>query len=171
MPTGVYERRSYGPISAERRSVLIAQITTHEAKQKATDARKRNRPCRSGYAKTGRHGEELKLVHRVRAENALGRPLPPKAQVHHADGSKSPDAPLVICQDNSYHKLLHNLMRIKSAGGNPDTQKLCSRCKALKSRSEFNVNRYYSVDGLDYFCRPCVSEKNAIQRARREASV
>jgi hypothetical protein len=106
-------------------------------------------------------------VHRVRAEKALGHPLPPQAEVHHADGSKSADAPLVICQDASYHRLLHNRMRIKAAGGNPNIEKLCSRCKSLKSRGDFNVNTKYSCDGLDYFCRSCIREKNAIQQARR----
>lgn len=161
MPRGVYVR------TPERLAAIIAQITTPESKFKATMARKANRPRRKGYASTGKHGEPLKLVHRVRAEKALGRPLPPSAEVHHADSSKSADAPLVICQDKSYHRLLHNRMRIKAAGGDPNTQKLCSRCKSLLPRSEFNKNNTDTVDGLDFFCRGCIKEKNAIQCARR----
>lgn len=59
-------------------------------------------------------------------------------------------------------------MRIVRAGGNPNTHKLCSRCKQLLPREQFNINRKYSVDGLDYFCRPCVKEKNHIQHTRQK---
>ena len=67
----------------------------------------------------------------MRAENAFGGPLPPGVEVHHADGSKAADAPLVICPDRAYHRLLHVRMRVQAAGGNPNTQRICSRCKQL----------------------------------------
>lgn len=93
-------------------------------------------------------------VHRARAERALGKPLPPKAVVHHADGTKAEDAPLVICEDNAYHRLLHARLRVKVAGGNPNTDKVCSDCQAVKPFAAFNrhANSYM---GLSTICRDC----------------
>ena len=105
------------------------------------------------------------FLHRLRAEKALGKPLPPQAIVHHADGSQHEDAPLVICQDSAYHKLLHYRMRVKAAGGDPRTQKVCSRCQTPKSFSEF----YRSADGmygLHHRCKPCQDTTKREQRRR-----
>lgn len=94
------------------------------------------------------------LLHRFRAEQALGKPLPDGAVVHHADGSLSDNAPLVICPDEFYHKLLHRRMRVKAAGGNPNTDRICSKCRAVKPSGEFHKNRA-QPDGLSHYCRPC----------------
>ncbi len=67
-------------------------------------------------------------LHRWRAQQALGRPLPPNAIVHHADGTRSDDGPLVICPDQAYHMELHRKMRVKAAGGNPWTDWMCTNC-------------------------------------------
>ena len=75
--------------------------------------------------------KEGRPVHIARAEKALGRPLPPKAVVHHLDGSKNPDAPLVICPSQSYHFLLHIRARVIAAGGDPNTQRICATCRQL----------------------------------------
>lgn len=56
-------------------------------------------------------GRKRQTLHRRRAEIALGKPLPKGAEVHHADGTKGDNSPLVICQDRSYHMLLHKRMR------------------------------------------------------------
>lgn len=56
-------------------------------------------------------GTKRQTLHRRRAEMALGKQLPAGAEVHHADGTKADDAPLVICQDRAYHMLLHKRMR------------------------------------------------------------
>ena len=85
------------------------------------------------------HGSSLP-EHMLIAERALGKPLPPKAQIHHADENPRNNTPsnLVICQDRTYHKLLHFRARIVRAGGNPDTEKICSTCKTLKPLADFN---------------------------------
>jgi hypothetical protein len=103
-------------------------------------------------------------VHRSRAEAALGRPLRRGEEVHHASGIKT-DAlgPLVICQGRSYHFLLHARMRIRAAGGNPNTEKICSHCQVVKPRSEFNRNRV-AHDGLSASCRICTRAANAEHR-------
>ncbi len=104
--------------------------------------------------------KESRRIHRVRAEQALGKPLPSDAVVHHVDGTKSATSPLVICQDERYHRLLHMRMRIVAAGGNPNTQKVCSRCRELKDKTAFNRRVQY-VDGRAPYCRACLVAKRA----------
>lgn len=62
------------------------------------------------------------LEHIVIAESILGKPLPPKAEIHHVNGTRHDNTPsnLVICQDRAYHLLLHR------------------REKALRERREAN---------------------------------
>lgn len=57
-----------------------------------------------------------RMAHIVHAEKALGKPLPPKAIVHHItereDDYLGPFK-LIICPDQAYHMLIHKLMRRK----------------------------------------------------------
>lgn len=99
-------------------------------------------------------GGRGRLIHRVRAEAALGHPLPHGAEVHHVDGTRSDTSALVICQDHAYHFLLHRRMRIKAAGGNPNTDSLCGICHLAKHVSEFA--RYTKANsGVRTICRSC----------------
>jgi hypothetical protein len=79
----------------------------------------------------------IRTLYRLKAEKALGKPLPKGAVVHHADGTRSDDSPLVICQDQEYHSLLHRRMRVIRAGGNPNTEVICVCCKTPKPFAEF----------------------------------
>ena len=66
----------------------------------------------TGYVMV-KHNDKLDYEHRVLAEKALGKPLPPKAIVHHT-GARDDNYglfKLVICPDQEYHALLHKRMR------------------------------------------------------------
>jgi hypothetical protein len=64
---------------------------------------------------------------RIRAAQALGRPLPSNAIVHHLNGTRT--GPVVICENQGYHLLLHVRTRAYLATGNPN-KKFCSYCKS-----------------------------------------
>lgn len=67
--------------------------------------------------------------HRAVADDAMGGRLPDGAPVHHADGDPANNEPsnLVVCEDNAYHRLLHQRMRAKDACGDPSWRK-CNYC-------------------------------------------
>jgi hypothetical protein len=67
--------------------------------------------------------------HILIAEKALGKPLPPKAELHHHDGNPGNNDPgnLVVCQDNAFHKLLHQRQRALKACGHASWLK-CRFC-------------------------------------------
>lgn len=100
------------------------------------------------------NGGAPRYVHRVRAESALGRPLPDRAEVHHVDELTSPTSRLVICQDAAYHDLLHARARVVRLGGDPNTQRWCVGCQALQPITAFG-KRSVHRDGLNRRCRPC----------------
>jgi hypothetical protein len=94
--------------------------------------------------------------HRLVAERARGRTLPRQAVVHHINRNRSDNRPanLVICPSEAYHRLLHARQRVIDAGGRPDEQKLCSKCKRLLEHSDFKP-RATKHDGLSDWCRDC----------------
>jgi hypothetical protein len=96
-------------------------------------------------------------LHRIRAQKALGRELKGTERVHHLDGSKTDDAPLVICPDEAYHKLLHMRAKVLAAGGNPDTQKVCNSCGRPKDFIAFEPHRRKDrpAGGLARRCIEC----------------
>ena len=114
------------------------------------------------YYPAAKVGDGTQRIHILRAERALGRPLPPGVEVHHADGSKGADAPLVICPDRAYHRLLHVRMRIQAAGGNPNTQRICGTCKQLRL-----IDDMVSHHGQPSFrCKSCARELAATRHAK-----
>ena len=81
-----------------------------------------------------------KRLHVVIAEEALGKPLPKGAAVHHFTPVQ-----LVVCQSNGYHHLLHRRERAFRACGNPTWRRcwVCDRYdapdKLFISKNEYNV--------------------------------
>lgn len=125
-------------------------------------------PKSQRYRSTKRNGVS-KMAHICIAERLLGRPLPKGAQVHHFDGDGHNNAPanLVLCPDQAYHQLLHVRQRVKAAGGDPNTQRICVYCKQLKFRSELVAGRFATSNK----CLECMRNRHRAKvRLRREGS-
>lgn len=115
---------------------------------------------RDGYSMVNVGGRYV-LEHVVVAERALGKPLPPSAQVHHVNEDRGDNRPenLVVCESDAYHKLLHQRRRALDACGNAGWRK-CPYCKTYGNPADMikHGNMYEHGD--------CV---RAYQRARYEA--
>mgnify|MGYP001602090090 CR=1 FL=1 len=122
----------------------------------------RGRPTK-GYPTISVNGTQ-KQIHRLRAEAVLGHSLPSKAVIHHPDhDSWNPHARLVICQNQGYHLLLHQRERVVRAGGNPNTDKICSRCHIVIPLVAFGSDRS-AYDGRSPICKSCVRVRNTLRR-------
>ncbi len=86
--------------------------------------------------------------HILVAEKALGKSLPERAVVHHANGTKD-SGPLVICQDNAYHQLLHRRERALNDCGHTSWRK-CRFCKQYDDPENMISN------GLHVYHRACM---------------
>lgn len=55
------------------------------------------------------YGKKSYYAHILKAEKALGHPLPDGAEIHHLNLDHRDDGPgnLVVCPDHAYHLLLH----------------------------------------------------------------
>jgi hypothetical protein len=116
---------------------------------------------------TGPH--TTKLEHHILAEKALGHALPPGAVVHHVNENPSNNGPgnLVICQDDTYHKLLHaRKRRLEDTGS--FALKRCGRCGVVHPLESFSVDAA-EWDGRRQRCKSCrVAEVNECRQRRRE---
>lgn len=99
--------------------------------------------------------------HRLLAEATLGRRLLKGEQVHHKNECKSDNADgnLQVTGSLKEHAGLHAAARVQKAGGDPLTQKRCSRCKTVKNFSEFGPRNHR--------CRSCSTEHHRDLRRRR----
>jgi len=112
-------------------------------------------------------------LHRIRAAAALGKPLPPSAQIHHVDNDPTnPNARLVICQDQDYHRLLHLRAKVLKAGGNPNTDVFCRYCHRLIALTIAVHLKQGPRNGSRkrvYACRGCIRARNQATYWRRRA--
>jgi len=93
--------------------------------------------------------------HIVLAEKALGKPLPPKAEIHH-HGPKI-EQRLVICEDRSYHTLIENRTKALKACGNANWLK-CYKCK------QYDAPENIVVTKSNKYHRACVSKKQQVHQ-------
>jgi len=87
-----------------------------------------------------KNGKYINSEHRIIAERALGRELPPGVQVHHHNGYDRDTTVLVICENNQYHKLLHARENALKACGNPLWRK-CSYCGEYDSPENLYMSK------------------------------
>lgn len=106
------------------------------------------RSCPNGYVKE----------HILIAEKAFGRALPPGAVVHHVNGTKD-SGDLVVCEDNAYHKLLHQRSRAYKACGHSSWRK-CRYCKSWDDP----INMWTSSKTKEAYHRSCHNLHNQMLR-------
>src|SRR6185369_7455773 len=94
---------------------------------------------------------------RRRAERAIGHKLKSSQPVHHHTRIQ-----LVVCESTDYHWLLHRRSRTVYAGGNPNTEQVCSTCRECYPFSEFKRKDWFD----SHNCRYC----EALYRTECEAS-
>lgn len=115
-------------------------------------------------------GHGLVFEHIVIVEVALGKFLVAPHLVHHFDLDKTnnKNANLVACEDEGYHRLLHARTRVLKSGGDPNKDKICSRCKRILPRTAFIKSRQ-AGDGLYRACKDCERMRTRLKaRAFRE---
>ena len=103
------------------------------------------------------------------AESVLGHRLPDGAEIHHVDGNRLNNSRgnLVICQDRSYHRLLHARAKVVRAGGNPNTEKICTLCRAVKPLVDFGRCSANGANGRQGSCRACMKIADSLRHTAR----
>lgn len=114
--------------------------------------------AKNGYAVS--KSRPMRYGHRHVAELVLGRPLPPRAVVHHINENKLDNrrGNLVLCPDDKYHQLLHARQRIVDAGHSPETHAICSAGQHCLPREEFSTSPR-RWNGLSMDCRECSNRR------------
>jgi len=98
--------------------------------------------------------------HILIAEKALGKPLPVGAQVHHHNEQPSDNKTsgnLVVCQDDSYHKLLHQRMRAYKACGHANWRK-CHYCHKYDSIDNMTLSRATIGSKITPYHKSCATK-------------
>lgn len=78
--------------------------------------------------------------HILIAERVLGKSLPPKAKMHHGNENRSDNlhSNLIVCENNTYHMLLHMRIRALRVSGHADWRK-CKFCKTYDNPRKMYV--------------------------------
>ena len=101
------------------------------------------------------------------AEVALGHSLPTGAVVHHVDGDKlnNEHSNLVVCPNESYHRLLHFRARALEESGNANARK-CKYCGQWDDLNNMSWYRQYT-NGLASYHKACAAKNARDNRMRR----
>lgn len=103
------------------------------------------------------------LEHIVIVEDVLGKPLPPKAEVHHVNGIKSDNrnTNLVVCEDHAYHFLLERRARAYDETGHAHWLR-CPFCKTYDDPDQL----YITPGGRAAYHMECRRSYDARRRRR-----
>ena len=97
------------------------------------------------------------FAHVHRAEQALEKPLPKGAEVHHHSFTE-----LVICPDRAYHMILHQRARALKVCGHANWRK-CVYCKKYDAPENLHISKEFP------YHRACMNAKRtARKKANRE---
>ena len=122
---------------------------------------------KDGYVQIGNAKKnERNLQHIKVAESVLGKKLPDGAIVHHINENKSDNRKenLVICENASYHSLIHQRMRALSECGNATWRK-CAYCHNYDEPENLYINGKHARH------RDCFNKVwNAKDHEKRQAS-
>jgi len=88
--------------------------------------------------------------HRMIIEDVLGKPLKKEWRTHHVDEDKTNNdhSNIVLCENHSYHRMLHRRMKALRATGNPNMVR-CSLCGEWKEQKLISGNR------ISGWCKKC----------------
>jgi len=113
---------------------------------------------KNGYAYTKSNPHVC--IHRLIAERVIGRFLRKEEVVHHKDGNplNNRRANLVVLPNQRAHIREHAMERIRQAGGDPETQKICGTCTRVLGRLYFPRLKT-SFDGLGSTCKGCANSR------------
>lgn len=109
--------------------------------------------------------------HVMVAVEALGKPLPDGAIVHHHNEDRGDNRPenLVICEDRAYHNLLHQRMRALEACGNPDWLP-CGYCGEYDDPASLTVPAAIRQSAYHKACKAADVRQRKAERAAAEAA-
>lgn len=126
-----------GYIKGEPRAFLWGHNSKHGGKKLEKNGRWRGgrNYTTGGYPRIKKHSHPRAdkrgyvAEHILVVEKAMGKPLPPGAEIHHVNEDKACNfnKNLVVCQDVGYHRLLHKRQRALDACGHTDWRK-CRYC-------------------------------------------
>lgn len=110
----------------------------------------------------------------LKIESILGKELPKGVVVHHVDENhrNNKNSNLVVCENQAYHMLLHQRQRVVAAGGDPNTQAICGKCKEAKDIADFYLQKSgRKVGRTTSYCRSCVKLVDKSRTRRKQEAV